>query len=79
MKNKKLLPKFDKMKQSKIIEILEIEFIFFEFCDFILQFLYRKDRDLAHTKANEELRKKLLIHIENLEKGLENGLENGNK
>eukprot|EP00825_Cyclidium_porcatum_P005782 TRINITY_DN1282_c0_g1_i3.p1 TRINITY_DN1282_c0_g1~~TRINITY_DN1282_c0_g1_i3.p1 ORF type:complete len:729 (-),score=150.48 TRINITY_DN1282_c0_g1_i3:259-2445(-) len=73
MKNKKLLPKFDKMKQSKIIEILEIEFIFFEFCDFILQFLYRKDRDLAHTKANEELRKKLLIHIENLEKGLENG------
>ncbi|KRX09270.1 hypothetical protein PPERSA_05939 [Pseudocohnilembus persalinus] len=55
--------KIDNLKQLKLIQMLQSELIYFEFQELLLSFLCRKDKDMGHTKNEENFKKKLQTHL----------------
>lgn len=43
--------------------MLESEIISFEFSELLLNFLCRKDKDMSHTKNEDNFKKKLGAHL----------------
>lgn len=48
--------------------MLNSEIILYEFSEILLNFLCRKDKDMAHTKNEENFKKKLGTHLQRIQK-----------